>query len=345
MKFGVFDHIDRSGSALEAQYADRLRLVEAYDAAGFDSYHVAEHHGTPLGMAPSPGIFLASVAQRTQRIRFGPLVYILPLYHPLRLAEEIAMLDRLSGGRLNVGVGRGISPIESTLYGNDPAEGPARFDEVLAILRLAFASDRLTYAGRYYCFEDVPIVMRPLQQPPPLWYGVFTPESAQRAAERGFNAITHSVEDARGIGEAFRAAALRAGNADLQFGLGRMIVVAETDGEALAIARRAFPHWYESFHYLYHAHGRSPVFGERPGFEGMRAKGHVLAGSPATVTNLLGDQIADSGADLHLGQFAFGDMTLGECLRSVDLFAREVMPAVLNQPRSGRSAPEPGTVS
>src|SRR5271165_322873 len=81
VKFGVFDHIDRNGAPLESQYEARLRIVEAYDAAGFDSYHVAEHHGTPLGMAPSPGIFLASVAQRTRRIRFGPLVYILPLYH------------------------------------------------------------------------------------------------------------------------------------------------------------------------------------------------------------------------------------------------------------------------
>src|ERR1700728_2322900 len=174
MKFGVFDHIDRSTAPLEAQYADRLRIIEAYDAAGFDSYHVAEHHGTPLGMAPSPGIFIASVAQRTRQIRFGPLVYILPLYHPLRLAEEIAMLDRLSNGRLNVGIGRGISPIESGLYGNDPADGVARFDEVLAVLRLAFTEERLTYSGQYYHFENVPIVMRPMQQPhPPLWYGVF----------------------------------------------------------------------------------------------------------------------------------------------------------------------------
>jgi alkanesulfonate monooxygenase SsuD/methylene tetrahydromethanopterin reductase-like flavin-dependent oxidoreductase (luciferase family) len=328
MKFGVFDHIDRSGAALDTQYADRLRIIEAYDDAGFDSYHVAEHHGTPLGMAPSPGIFLASVAQRTRRIRFGPLVYILPLYHPLRLAEEIAMLDQLSGGRLNVGIGRGISPIESGLYGNDPAQGVARFDEVLAVLRLAFTSERLTYSGDYYRFENVPIVMRPLQQPhPPLWYGVFTGESAQRAAERGFNVITHSVGEARAIGEHFRAAAVRAGNSGLQFGLGRMIVVADTDAQALAIAARAFPLWYESFHYLYHAHGRSPVFGERPGLEGQRALGHVIAGSPASVLETLAAQAEDSAADLHLGQFVFGDMTLAESLRSIELFAERVMPA------------------
>jgi aspartyl-tRNA(Asn)/glutamyl-tRNA(Gln) amidotransferase subunit B len=89
MKFGVFDHMDDSGVPLEQHYENRLRLIEAYDRAGMYGYHVAEHHGTPLGVATSPGIFLAAVAQRTKRLRFGPLVYLLPFYHPLRLIEEI----------------------------------------------------------------------------------------------------------------------------------------------------------------------------------------------------------------------------------------------------------------
>src|ERR1043166_8614206 len=86
--FGIFDHVDRGEGPLAALYESRLRLVEAADAAGFRTYHVAEHHATSLGMAPSPGIFLAALAKRTRRIRFGPLVYILPLYPPLRLIEH-----------------------------------------------------------------------------------------------------------------------------------------------------------------------------------------------------------------------------------------------------------------
>jgi alkanesulfonate monooxygenase SsuD/methylene tetrahydromethanopterin reductase-like flavin-dependent oxidoreductase (luciferase family) len=82
MKFGVFDHMDEGDVSLERQFEERLKLIEAYDALGFYAYHLAEHHGTPLGLAPSPGIFLAAVAQRTKRLRFGPLVYSLPLYHP-----------------------------------------------------------------------------------------------------------------------------------------------------------------------------------------------------------------------------------------------------------------------
>jgi len=112
MEFGVFDHLDRTGQALPDFYEDRLKIAAAYDAAGFYAYHIAEHHSTPLGMAPSPNIFLAAVAQRTRRIRLGPLVYLLPLYSPLRLIGEICMLDHLSHGRIEIGIGRGASPHE-----------------------------------------------------------------------------------------------------------------------------------------------------------------------------------------------------------------------------------------
>ena len=100
MKFGVFDHLDDAGVPLGELYAGRLKLAEAYERAGFHAYHLAEHHGTPLGCAASPGLFLAAMAQRTTRLRFGPMVYLLPFYHPLRLIEEVCMLDQLSGGRL-----------------------------------------------------------------------------------------------------------------------------------------------------------------------------------------------------------------------------------------------------
>jgi alkanesulfonate monooxygenase SsuD/methylene tetrahydromethanopterin reductase-like flavin-dependent oxidoreductase (luciferase family) len=88
--------MDRGLSPLDRFFEERLKLAEAYDAAGFYGYHVAEHHATPLGVAPSPGVWLAAIAQRTKRLRFGPLVYLLPLYHPIKLLEEICMLDHLS---------------------------------------------------------------------------------------------------------------------------------------------------------------------------------------------------------------------------------------------------------
>src|SRR5688500_5777776 len=126
--FGIFDHIDKQTyQPLGGTYADRLRVLELADAAGFYSFHLAEHHGTPLCMAASPGVFLGALAQRTQTLRMGPLVYLLPLYHPLRLIEEVCMLDHLSGGRLDLGVGRGVSPIELGFYNVNAEETRARF--------------------------------------------------------------------------------------------------------------------------------------------------------------------------------------------------------------------------
>src|SRR5262249_41712777 len=109
MFYGVFDHLDRGSAPLGEYYHARLKRIEAHDRMGFYAYHLAEHHGTPIGMAPSPNVFLSAVAQRTRRLRFGPLVYALPLHHPLRLVEEICMLDQMSGGRLEIGFGRGAS--------------------------------------------------------------------------------------------------------------------------------------------------------------------------------------------------------------------------------------------
>ena len=104
-------------------YEQRLQCLEYADEAGFYCYHLAEHQATPLGMAPSPGVFLSAAIQRTQRLRLGPLVYLLPLYNPLRLVQEICMLDKMSRGRLEVGIGRGVSPYELAFYNVTPPAG------------------------------------------------------------------------------------------------------------------------------------------------------------------------------------------------------------------------------
>ena len=173
------------------------RLIEAYDRAGFYGYHLAEHHNTPLGYAPSPGIFLSAVAQRTKKLRFGPMVYLLPLYHPLRLIDEICMLDQMSGGRFLYGVGRGISPIEVGFYGVDFETGMQQFREAFDAIRIGLTEDELTYHGKFYDFDHVPIVMKPVQKPyPELWYGTSRPDSIPWAAEHGAHIVTLRDTDA-----------------------------------------------------------------------------------------------------------------------------------------------------
>ena len=180
MKFGIFDHMDRSGGDLHRQFGDRLELIELYERAGFHAYHIAEHHATPLGMAPSPSVFLAAVAQRTKTLRFGPLVYTVNLYHPLRLIDEICMLDQLSGGRLELGLGRGISPYEVGYYGVDPATGPERFAEALEVILKGLTHERLDHAGGVgKSAEDQQQQQKPTPPPVPQQTSIPSPENRE----------------------------------------------------------------------------------------------------------------------------------------------------------------------
>jgi alkanesulfonate monooxygenase SsuD/methylene tetrahydromethanopterin reductase-like flavin-dependent oxidoreductase (luciferase family) len=331
LAFGIFDHLDRGPLPVGEFYRARLRIAEAYDRAGFYSYHLAEHHATPLGMAPSPGIFLSALAQHTERLRFGPLVYLLPLYHPIRLVEEIAMLDQLSGGRIDVGVGRGISPFESMSYGAEPEHSQAIFEEALEIVRQGLRTGKVTHEGRFFTYRDHEFEVRPVQQPqPPFWYGISSPSSAERCAQAGMNVVTLS-KDAR-VAElirAFKAEAGRLGHDGLRAGVGRFIVVGKTDADALAVARRAYPVWARNFHYLYHKNHTSPVQGERPkDFDGAVVEELGFAGSPASVRDYLTALLQATGANYLMCQFVFGDMTLAESLSSIELFTTEVMPAL-----------------
>src|SRR5262249_26691217 len=188
MDFGVFDHLDRGNLPLHEYFESRLKLIEGYDRAGFYAYHVAEHHSTPLGMAPSPSVFLAAAAQRTKKLRLSTLVYALPLHHPLRMIEEICMLDHLSNGRLDMGFGRGSSPIELEYYGADPEGAPRVSAEGLEVVLRGLQQKPLSASTSKHRFNDVPMELAPLQQPhPPLWYGVHSTDSAERAARLGFN--------------------------------------------------------------------------------------------------------------------------------------------------------------
>jgi alkanesulfonate monooxygenase SsuD/methylene tetrahydromethanopterin reductase-like flavin-dependent oxidoreductase (luciferase family) len=330
MQFGVFDHLDRNDLPLADYYDARLTITEAYDRLGFHAYHIAEHHSTPIGVAPSPSVFLSAIAQRTRTLRFGPMVYALPLYHPLRMIEEICMLDHLSGGRLELGFGRGSSPTELAYFGQDPAQSQRVYDEALALIVKGLTEPSLTFHGEFFHFDGVPMELTPLQKPyPPVWYGVHAPDSAARAARRGLNVISLDPAPATCASfDSFRSAWTEThGRAPLPLmGLGRFIVVAETDAAALAIARRAYPRWHASFTHLQRAHNRVNQHPRPPTFDGIIEVGQGIAGSPAAVSAFLSKQLAETGSNYCVGQFAFGDVTLAESLRSIELFARHVMP-------------------
>jgi alkanesulfonate monooxygenase SsuD/methylene tetrahydromethanopterin reductase-like flavin-dependent oxidoreductase (luciferase family) len=329
MDFGIFDHLDRNDLPLNEFYEARLKLIEAYEHAGFYAYHVAEHHSTPIGLAPSPSVFLAAIAQRTKTLRFGPMVYALPLHHPLRLIEEICMVDQLSGGRLEIGFGRGSSPTENSFYGQDPAQAQDIYTEARELILQGLTHKTLNFAGKHFSFKDIPMELEPLQKPhPPMWYGVHSVEAAERAAKQSLNMVSlDSAKDTRSYNDKYREVwrALHGAKPTPKLGLSRFIVIAESDREALTVARRAYPVWHSNFYFLYRLRGNTPTHPRPSEFDKMMDIGQAVAGSPQTVRQFLQSQLDDSAANYLVGQFAFGDLTLVESLRTVEFFKNDVM--------------------
>ena len=333
MHFGVFDHVDDSGLPQADHYETRLKLIEALDRLGFDSYHTAEHHGTPLGLAPSPSVFLSAVAQRTRRLKFGPLVYLPALYHPMRLAEEICMLDQMSRGRLQIGLGRGAVWIEQKIYDIDPGTVPERYREALEILTQALSQDMVDFQGQYYAVDKSPMVLKPYQQPrPPFWYGISSPESAVWCAGNDVNAVSMmGASLARRPFDRYREEWDKLGRpaADLPvLALNRHIVVADTDAQAEKIASAAYLKWRNSFSWLWDEKGVPFPFPYPETFEAHAAAGLSIAGSPATVRDFLAAEFDGAGATGVLGHMIFGSIPYEDALRSLELFAGEVMPAL-----------------
>jgi alkanesulfonate monooxygenase SsuD/methylene tetrahydromethanopterin reductase-like flavin-dependent oxidoreductase (luciferase family) len=330
MDFGIFDHLDRNDLRLKEYYESRLKLIEAYEQAGFYAYHVAEHHSTPIGLAPSPSVFLAAIAQRTKTLRFGPMVYALPLHHPLRLIEEICMVDQLSGGRLEIGFGRGSSAIEVSFYGQDPTKAQEIYSEARELILRGLTQKRLTFEGKFFSFKDIPMELEPLQKPhPPMWYGVHSVEAADRAARQGLNMVSlDSAKDTRTYNDRYRRVwrELHGERPTPKLGQSRFIVIAENRNEAFAAAQRAYPIWHKHFYYLFYLRGGQPAHPRPDSFEKMIEIGHAIAGDPDDVEKFLQGQIDQSAANYLVGQFAFGDLSLAESLRSVELFRKHVMP-------------------
>jgi len=334
MKYGIFDHMDQGALPLSQQYENRLRLIEAYERGGFHAYYLAEHHATPLGMAPSPAVFLAAVAQRTKRLRLGPLVYILTLQSPLRAFEEICMLDQMSGGRLDLGMGRGISPIELAYCGANPEHAQSIYLEATAVIMKAFVNKRLTHHGEHFHYDDVPIEMSPVQRPhPPLWLGMGNPDSTRHAAQNGINMVCNgTTAQVRVMTDRYREEWEKAGGspADIPFlGMNRHIIVADTDPEARRIAKPAYEKWYGNFMKLWREKGQVPPgVGFPSDFDELVRRTYCIVGSPETVRQMIEQQVEQAGINYLLCRVAFGDMSYEHALRSVELLGREVMPRV-----------------
>jgi alkanesulfonate monooxygenase SsuD/methylene tetrahydromethanopterin reductase-like flavin-dependent oxidoreductase (luciferase family) len=346
IRFALFDHLDQSGRGQGETYRERLKMIESAEQAGFYAYHLAEHHGTELSTVPSPGLFLAAVAEHTTRLRLGPLTYVLPLYNPLRLLEEICMLDQLSQGRLEVGIGRGSSPYEGLRFGVKRDESRAMFDEALDVIVQGLSTGKISHHGKYYQYDQTVTFLRPAQQPyPPLWYPTASLESVRWIGRHGFNTlfsfgVSGSFDQARELVDLYwsefeahrdEPGRLNGHVREPFVGISGHIHVADTDELAQEQARPAYATYIYNFTERYNRVG-DPKHRGKGNFDRDVAEGKILVGSPDTVRRRLGEYLQTSGANYCMGEFSFGSLPLEHILSSIRLFATEIMPALREQP-------------
>ncbi len=256
-----------SSVALEQLYQERSAAARRWRIArGFFATTSPSIMRRPLGMGPSPNIFLSAVATRTRRIHMGPLVYLLPLYHPMRLVEEICMLDQLSGGRLEVGVGRGISPYELAHFGVSFLESREIFEESLKVIVKGLRTRKISHRGERYKFAGAPIEVASQQQPnPPFWYAASTPDGLAFAARHRMQIVTGGPNAiVKGTAAAYRQLLdqFRDSPDDLnpqikepKIGAVRHFLVADTDRQAEEIAIPAYRVYYRNITKLWRDFG------------------------------------------------------------------------------------------
>ena len=203
MKFGVLQFFSwpQRRVPLSTVYERALQRIAIMDTTGYDAVWLAEHHFTHYSVCPSVHLMGMHVASQTRHLRIGTGISLAAFYHPLRLAEEVALLDVLSGGRVNWGAGRGFDPTEFKAFGVPPQESHARFREAVEIVLAAWQNERLTWDGDYWHFEDIEVLPKPLQQPHPhTWIAAGSLDSVCWAAAQGYSIMlggtTHALHRA-----------------------------------------------------------------------------------------------------------------------------------------------------
>ncbi|MQA15327.1 MAG: LLM class flavin-dependent oxidoreductase [Pseudonocardiaceae bacterium] len=335
MEIGLFHSVQwPEGSSQSDRYRQALRQACHADELGFDSVWLTEHHFSRHGIVSDSLAVLAHLAARTEHVRLGTAVSVLPLHNPLRLAETAATVDQLSGGRLELGVGRGYQVGEFTGFGIDIAEKKERFDEAIEVLYRAWTSDApFTHEGRYFRYEDAAPQPRPLQVPPPIWVATDSPDGLASCARHDWGVLLpqgtsldvtatqlHRYHDA--------LSAHGRGVADARVYLARAAHVAPTDDQAWNEAEgpyRSFLSYADKLR-----RGLKPGAAEsgRSPFD-MNAdlRASALFGSPESVIAGL-SKIHDLGIDRVMLFVHMGELPHDKIMDSLTLFAREVLPVV-----------------
>lgn len=335
MQIGLFHSIQwPEGSDQRDRYDQALTQACAADQLGFDSVWLTEHHFSRHGIVSDSLTVLGHLAARTSSVRLGTAVSVLPLHHPLRFAESVATVDQLSGGRLDLGIGRGYQPGEFSGYGLDIAEKNERFAEALDVLRQVWSTDGpVSHHGRYWSFDDAAPQPRPLQRPhPPLWVATDSPDGLAQCAREDWGvllpqgtSLTVTAGQMKRYAEALAGAG--AGPEKARVYLARATHVAATDEQAWAEAEGPYKDFLGYADKLRRARAGTAPGGRSPFDLDADLRDSALFGSPDTVIGRL-REIRELGIERVMLFLHMGGLPHEKIMSSMELIAREVLPAV-----------------
>jgi alkanesulfonate monooxygenase SsuD/methylene tetrahydromethanopterin reductase-like flavin-dependent oxidoreductase (luciferase family) len=350
MRFGTYYFLQAPpGLAHPDVIRNEIEQMVWTEELGFDSIWLTEHHFIEYGLSVSPAVLATAAAMRTRRVRIGLAAAILPFHDPIRLAEELAFVDILSGGRLDVGVGRGNRPVEFEGYRVPQIESRERFEETLAIMLRAWTQERFSFEGQHFSIPEVRVIPKPLQRPhPPVYIVCVSPDTIEATALRGLpmlnSVLRGPIDQLVTQRDTYVKACKKGGRSDAEiasllsrWGVSRHIYVAPTDAQARAETREA-EMWYQEalrrFLIPDNIERVHPLL--QPGFRALAERmgpiswdqlvAETLAvGSPDTVALKL-EEMQRLGVGEVLCWMNFGGLAQDKVRHSMELFAREVLP-------------------
>jgi alkanesulfonate monooxygenase SsuD/methylene tetrahydromethanopterin reductase-like flavin-dependent oxidoreductase (luciferase family) len=325
--FGALESESFDPDACARDLAWYLDLWVEAERAGFEGIFFSEHHFSLRSLSPSPNLLIAAAAMRTRSLRLGTMGNVVTFYEPWRLAEEYAMLDQLSGGRLEIGLSSGVGPMEYRAVGLKEEEMRPRFAEALDVIDAALTQPRVTHHGRFWNLERLAIAPRPLQQPAPRrWMTGLGVPTAETAAQRGCCFCTGflPLERVRGVFDAYRAAAARAGRRvdGAHLGLRRQVYLGDDDAAARELADQGLRRLQSAMARL--PPGPGAQVPDAPGQGSLVGDEESICGSPAEVAEQIIEQCRRVGA-AHFLAYLFYGYTREQVRRSYELW-RQVIP-------------------
>lgn len=313
----------------QARFDETLRECVRAEQAGFDSIWLGEHHNNPI-LHPAPLIGLAAIASRTSRIRLGTGVLLLPLYHPMMVAEEGAMVDMISGGRLILGIGAGYAPEEFAAFGCPLKERGSRMEEGASLLSRLWTEEHVTHHGRHYQVDDATVAPRPDQRPrPPIWFGAWAKPAVRRAARLGdawFVGPSANLAEIAPCARDYRKACSDSGKGEGAIALFRYVFVARTTAEAIETAGGPFMQAFEHMYFRW----PHPVVKRPQGQLTIErlAEDRIILGDPQTCIDEINRFRGVLNVPHLVCRFSVPGIPRAACETSLRLFTREVMPAL-----------------